>query len=39
MCREKSPAGPSMGHFVIDEVDLQVANGAVDELVREKRRL
>lgn len=39
MCREKSSDGPSMGRFVIDEVDLQAANGAVDEFVRVKRRL
>lgn len=39
MCREKSSGGPSMGHFVIDEVNLQAANGAVDEFVRVKRRL
>lgn len=39
MCRETSSGGPSMGHFVIDEVDLQAANGAVDDFVRVKRRL
>lgn len=28
-----------MGKFVIDEVDLPAANGALDEFVRVKRRL
>lgn len=39
MCREKSSGGPSMGHLVIDEFDLQAANGAAEQFVRVKRRI